>query len=386
MRGNPWFKFLDRVAGIPLVFLAGLWRRLVGAGGNPIPGEFRAGERVLVIKLSALGDTLILMPVLKAIRQRLGPQGRLEVLATRVNLAAFKEIPCPWVDALHLVEPGNLATRPWKMAELAGRLRAGRFDRAIDFDQWLRISPLLAFLSGARRLFGFRTSGQHRHGLYDGWVRLERGRHESDNFRDLAQKAGLRGRIPEYAGFLAKAGEAVPRPYRSPRILFHPGCGAHGWQREWPIANFKSLGARLKSEMGASLAVTGGGAHEAGLAESLAGDGTLRIENLVGRLDLKGLARELARADLLVCGNTGIMHLAVGLGRPVVALHGPTDPVKWGPLAGPAAAPVLRANLPCSPCLDLGFEYGCKARPCMEAISVDEVFEACRKIIVRGHD
>jgi ADP-heptose:LPS heptosyltransferase len=74
-----------------------------------------------------------------------------------------------------------------------------------------------------------------------------------------------------------------------------------------------------------------------------------------------------------VSGNTGVMHLAAGLGLPLLALHGPTDPVKWGPRALPGRARVLEAGIACSPCLFYGFDYGCPRRDCMEAIPQERV-------------
>ena len=96
MRGNPYFKWVDRWLGIPLVLILGIWRRLKPGGHLR---ELKSGDRVLVIKFSAMGDTLLLLPILKAFKERVGKQGRVEVLATRINQDAFKM--SPFVDALH---------------------------------------------------------------------------------------------------------------------------------------------------------------------------------------------------------------------------------------------------------------------------------------------
>ena len=81
------------------------------------------------------------------------------------------------------------------------------------------------------------------------------------------------------------------------------------------------------------------------------------------------------------------MHLAAAAGTPVVALHGPTNPLQWGPWG--KGHTILHVDVPCSPCLNLGFEYGCSAlsdgtSPCMHTIQVDEVLEACERYLING--
>jgi ADP-heptose:LPS heptosyltransferase len=129
--------------------------------------------------------------------------------------------------------------------------------------------------------------------------------------------------------------------------------------------------------------LSGAGAYERSLCKA--------IEEGMGPADghcidsgLPSLVASLCQADLVVCGNTGVMHLAAGLGRPLIALHGPNPAAKWGPLA-PAQAPgqarVLASSLPCSPCLSLGFEFGCALRPCMESIELRAVQDAARPLL-----
>ena len=91
-------------------------------------------------------------------------------------------------------------------------------------------------------------------------------------------------------------------------------------------------------------------------------------------------AAVLARARVMVCGNTGVMHLACAMNVPVVALHGPTDPRKWGPVSPSSVC--LQSSLPCSPCLYLGFEYACPSNRCMRTIRPEAVITALRSIAI----
>ncbi|MFN3967188.1 MAG: glycosyltransferase family 9 protein, partial [Endomicrobiia bacterium] len=91
------------------------------------------------------------------------------------------------------------------------------------------------------------------------------------------------------------------------------------------------------------------------------------------------LSAIISKSVLIVCNNTGIMHLACAIGIPVIGLHGPTDPLKWGPLGKNSIS--IKSKLPCSPCLYLGFEYACKTNNCMKSITTEEVIENVDRIL-----
>ena len=101
-----------------------------------------------------------------------------------------------------------------------------------------------------------------------------------------------------------------------------------------------------------------------------------RLVNLIGRTTLKQLVGVVARCAAFVSNDSGAMHIAAAVGTPTVALHGPTNPHKWGPVGDNHV--VIQSPIPCSPCLDLGFDYGCSTHPCMGMITVESVYEAIR--------
>jgi ADP-heptose:LPS heptosyltransferase len=407
MRDKRLFKWVDRYLGIPLLALLAAALRLRGDAARA-HRPIRRGDRVLVAKLSALGDTLLLLPLLKALREAVGPEGRIELVVSEVNHDAVEG--CPWVDGVLVPDLGRMLREPWYGWLFLKGLRSRAYTHALDLDQWLRATPLICVLGGAPRVYGFRTSGQWRHFCYTHRVRNQRGVHESAQFAAVAVLAGVDpARIEPAHGFLARHARAwKPRPGakaralpgRGPLVVLHPGCGARGWQRAWPEDRYAALARRLAAA-GARVALTGQGAYEAALCAKIeaqarqASPRPLALRNLAGRLDYRGLQALLSQARLLVSGNTGVMHLAALLGTPLVALHGPTDPEKWGPPSprgrsadGPKggnssrdSAVILSAQLPCSPCLNLGFEYGCRGRACMDALPQDRVERACLTLL-----
>jgi ADP-heptose:LPS heptosyltransferase len=127
---------------------------------------------------------------------------------------------------------------------------------------------------------------------------------------------------------------------------------------------------------GAGVAVTGGPADAPMAAAICEGLGSAP-RSLAGRLSLKQLAAVLGSADLMVTVDSGPMHIAGAVGTPVVALFGPTDPVRTGPV-GPAQ--VLRRALPCSPCLSRGCRIA-ETRRCMRDLDTAEVLETARLML-----
>jgi ADP-heptose:LPS heptosyltransferase len=392
MKGNKFFKKIDRYLGIPLVFLAGLFCGFLDLLTRPSTKPLSPGNRVLVVKLSALGDTLLLLPLFKALKQKVGPEGRILMVATSINQAALENFP--HVDETLVLDFGLFLKNPAALWRFLRRLRGFRPTLALDFDQWLRVSPLLCFLSGAARRYGFKTPGQHRHFLYGKTMPNKKGTHEVEQFASVAALAGIDpASIENYNGFLEREGLfrgetplAKPVP-GTLRVHFHPGCGSYGWQRAWPEGSYARLAQDLSGRARVEIRITGMGAYEEDLVRGIIQSSGVAVRDFSGRLEISRLAGLLREADLVVCGNTGLMHLAVGLGKPLVVLNGPADPVKWGPApfptdgAGPERVRVLSAGLLCSPCTNLGFEYGCPYRSCMEAIEERDVLRECLELL-----
>ena len=135
---------------------------------------------------------------------------------------------------------------------------------------------------------------------------------------------------------------------------------------------YRSLDA-LVERYSAQIILTGAPSElEVSRTNCRANSDTLHCCSRQNRYQLNSLYYSLS-ADFVICGNCGPMHLAAATGTPVVALHGPTNPSQWGPWGD--GHTILHVDVPCSPCLNLGFEYGCSAlsdgtSPCMHTIQV----------------
>lgn len=378
MRGKPGLRLLDRLAGVPLVWLLGLSARLFPARGPAGPPR-----RILVFKLAAIGDAVVIVPLLRALR-RAYPQAHIAFVASGLNAEVLRA--CPYVDRVFRLDLKDVFARPWRLLHFVRGLRAYAPDVAIDAEQWLRLTALLAWAAGAPRRVGFRTGGHARHHLFTDVVEHRPGRHEVEAFLDLGKALGIEATDRHLELFLdepaRQEAEAVLARLglagRRPLVLFHSGCGGNEPRRQWAPERFAELGDRLAARYGAAIAVTGD-PGERPLAEAVAARMREPAAIAAGETSIMGLAALIARADLVVCGNTGAMHLAAAAGVPVVAMHGPNDPAQWGPWSDRAA--VVSLGLSCSPCLYLGHEFGCKPAPCMGDMTVDQVWAATQQLL-----
>jgi ADP-heptose:LPS heptosyltransferase len=325
-------------------------------------------KRIVVVKLSAIGDTLLLYPALRALRVKY-PEAEIIAIATKINREVFSR--CKYVDKVISANPKMLMLRP---------------DIAIDFDQWTRLSAILAAATRPGYLIGFSTDGQRRHYAYDLAIPHSRTEHEIECFLKLSVAAGaeqtdtcLEFEVTEIESadvqkFLNAHG-VKPKEF----VVMHPETPAHGQQRHWPADNFIKLGKKIISDTDKYILLTGTPAEQASNTVIQSAIGPWVI--CVPPVSLGFIAALFAQSSALVCGNTGIMHLACAMDTPIVALHGPTNPSKWGPRTKSALAVARKSPLQCSPCLYLGFEYGCDNNSCMRAITADAVFENLKNLL-----
>jgi ADP-heptose:LPS heptosyltransferase len=284
-------------------------------------------------------------------------------------------------DEVLVLELEAYLRRPGRLVDFLSALRARRFDVVVDFDQWMRLTALLTLATGAPYRFGFDTRNQHRRFCYTRSVRPPKDRHEVDNFLDLAELTGaprgdrrLQMWIPDQDAAWARRTLGSEQETSIRPVAFHPGCGGAGKPREWPPEFYVELANRLTRHCASLTIALTGSPGESPLVERIASRLERRCLRLAGAHSVTRFAALLRESRLLVSGNTGAMHIAAAVGTPVVALHGPTNPNKWGPVG--ERHTVLQSPIACSPCLDLGFDYGCTTHPCMRMIAVNQVYRA----------
>jgi len=349
--------------------------------------------RVLIIRLDLLGDLMLSIPAIRAVRRR-WPRAEITALVlpyTAPLLGHFPEVDRVVTFDANRLRPSGTPWLPGVWAEffrLVRRLRAGRFDLALAlYGPW---AGLLAHLSGAgfRVGYGAESHPNFFHLPLPGRRYLVR-RHEAEYTLGVAAAVGAPGGPEDY--FIEPLPEASARigaklarlgiPGGMPLIGVQVGA-ANGWAKQWYPDKWAAAAGEIARRRGAGVVLTGA-ARERPLAEAVRAGLGVPAWNLAGETDIPELVALLGRLSLFLAGDTGPMHLATALGIPTVALHGPTDPALSGPWP-PGRGVVVRLDIPCSPCYDLTDAAVCPLghHNCLRRLGPDAVVAAAEALRV----
>lgn len=335
------------LARLPLIWL-------IKVLGSPFIRDAAGRARILIIRLDRLGDYVLTLPVIENLRNRY-PDADISILV-KPYLAGIARLTRS-VDEV-IVYDGFVST--------VRRLRDGHFSLAIDMlcDYTLK-SALLAFFSGAATRAGF--AGGFRELLFTQAAKPGKApRRMAAINLDILKILGVPVVVTEprmAVEGVEKSGKAV--------VAIHPG--GHYPSQRWAPERFAAVGSRILDAYDVRLVVLGGPDDRASAEGVIKRLGEGRVEAVFP--DLKGLAAILAQSALLICNNSGPLHLAAALGTATVSLMGPTDPVLWWP-QGPGQI-VIRKEIPCSPCT----AGRCGSHACMDLITADEVFEKAKGVL-----
>lgn len=367
---------------------------------RPVPDAIR---RVLVLRLERIGDLIMSLPALHALRT-LAPGARIDLVTGAWNEALAAHID--GVDAVETMSAHWLARGEggsgWRaLLHQAGAWRRRQYDLAINLEGDIR-SNLLMSRAGARWSAGFGMAGGGP--LLDDDVPFDARSHTAVNGVRLVHAAlGASAARPPWpeegraaAAQLPRAGLSIPPAARAeadamlapaaarPRVGLHIGAGRA--IKEWPASRLAETGAWAVRERDAAIVLTGSSADRARADEvrrALPAGAT--IIDTVGTAPLLTLAAVLSRLSLFVTPDTGPMHLAAVIGTPLVALFGPSSPERWGPLSTDAR--IVRIDLPCSPCNRIRNPPArCQGHTpdCMDGITVGRVITAAAGLLDRA--
>ncbi len=377
----------------------GLWRWSEAV----VEGSDKKIIKVLIIKLSSIGDVVQTLPALRALRaaleRRAGADGvrpEIDWLVERPSASVLRGNPL--IDNLIVVERRgwtresrtNLRTARW----LAGR----HYDLVMDF-QGLFKSALWAIAARGRRVIGFANSRELSHlALSEKAPAYDPERHAVLRYLDLVRAAMKEGEEGTTETAAVEAQDVEYPLFVSPEsmekargALFEAGLGMGGedvgvespffvmvvrsrWKKKlWDDERFTELGRILTTRHGLSVVIVGSAADR-GVVERIKRGIGPAAHNLAGRVDLTGLAALMRLARFCVTLDSGPMHIAVAAGTPVVALFGPTAPWRTGPFG--EGHIVVRKDLSCSPC----FRKKCADPLCMSGITVEEVLRAVKDL------
>jgi len=318
---------------------------------------------LVLLRLSALGDILRVLPAWANLHQAF-PEARIQAVVE--DRHAFLLTPFPWLEAVTVVRK-RLSSPPAALRELqrVARLIEGA-EASLDFHGILKSALIpkfaaiperwgdgitkegAAFLQTHRQPFHYRSRYDQALGL-------------SEAFGVSRGVPGLGRFVPALkAAALPEAGPAWD-PDERPRVLLVPGASRRGAIKRWPLRHWIELARGLKGRCQLRWSL---GPEEEALREWLPAETGVPALPRVGLWELASLVRQ---ADKVVAPDTGLLHLAVVLGVPVVALFGASDPVVAGLPEG--CGVVLRTGIECSPCR----ERRCQRLQCLEELRPERV-------------
>lgn len=320
---------------------------------------FRRGARILVTRLRYLGDALLSLPLVAALRRAL-PECELHYMAEPGPIELLREQP--EIDVRWRVDRGA-----WPALRLVSQLRAQRFAAVIDLFCNPR-SALLVRATGARiRIGEDRRLRRHSYTLAR---RLVPGRSAIDQHLDALRGLSLPVPPPERPVLRLSEAEIDSGERRwqhlgaGPRLVVH--LAATQPAKEWPTALAVELVHDL-ARRGFAVALSSAPHRPATSAEVAEAAGKAAV--LLPVLPLRELLGVVQAAAGVVAVDGAIAHAAVALGRPTVALFGPTDPRVWFPYSPFGPYRVLHAGVDCGDC----DRRQCPERRCMRAIAPDTV-------------
>ena len=335
-------------------------------------------REIVVCKLVGMGSILQATPLLRALKQRF-PQARVTFVALRANRDLLKRVE--GVDRTLCLDDRGVLSMAWSSARILASLISSRPDHYFDLEVYSGFTCLLSLFSLARNRLGFyRHSNRFKKGIYTHLVYFNTRMPVRRIYLQLGCLAGVSTSANDVLGpvhiepseretlrkKLSDLGLAADQPF----VLVNPNASDLLIERRWPKEYFVEAINRLAGN-GNNIVLMGTRAEAAyvsSLLEGVSAGLRKRVFNTAGMLSLGELLALIDTAACVLTNDTGPMHMAFALQRPVVCLVGPADPVHYG-MEGPNIV-TLYAPVSCSPCIYEVDEPPCHGNNvCMKRLS-----------------
>jgi len=340
---------------------------------------FAGFGNILIRGTNWIGDAVLTLPALAAIRNTF-PDARIAVLAKPWVAEVYAL--CPEIDEVLLYRRPGIHDGIAGLLRLAGELRIRRFDAAVLLQNAIE-AAILSCLARIPVRAGYGTDGRGLLLTHSVQKRKGIGKvHQTEYYVEMVTALGCReatGEIrlattPEHGPLAERLLEGLGLAGKHPLVGIAPGA-AYGPAKRWLPERFAAVADRLIRDDGASILLFGS-AGDKQAAESVVRQTSVPVADIAGQTDLREAIAVMARCDLFISNDSGLMHLAAALGIPTVAIFGSTNPATTGPVGKRSV--VVRREVDCSPCLKTDCPTDFR---CMEGISADDVLAAARNLL-----
>jgi lipopolysaccharide heptosyltransferase II len=335
--------------------------------------------KILILKPSSLGDVIQALPVLRLLKLHF-PDAEIFWWIDSA-LAPLVESDPDLTGLVRFERKRWARPQHWpEMFRSVRWLRAQNFDLVIDL-QCLARSGAFAWLARGKFLIGLDEVREGARGFYDLAVpRKNFYTHAVDWYLSVLPPLG----VPIHKNFIwlperpevSAVVNSKLKIKNSKLILLQPG--ARWKNKRWPVNYFAELVRQLAEKFPAARFALLGSGEDRSLGEIISRAAPEHTLNLCGETSLPEMIEWIRLCDLMITNDTGPMHVAAALGKPLVALFGPTEPRRTGPYG--QLENVLRIDLPCSPCLKSDCVYE-KPNECLNALPPALVFQCANQLL-----
>ncbi|RKU26016.1 hypothetical protein C6497_14630 [Candidatus Poribacteria bacterium] len=328
-------------------------------------------EKILLIRLSSLGDIVLTTPAIRAIRSH-HPNAYIAMLVAKQSADILLHNP----NLNEIIHFDRLSKHKdtAEMYRILRILRQRNFSLSIDFQRKFR-TELLMYLSGATDRVGKGILSTVR-------VPESGNKHATEHYFDLLHAVGIPAEDRHLEIYLHESERT-----KACQLFKHEGINdgdltiglfpGAGWKlREWMPERFAKIADRLVTNFKAQV-VLFGGPNDVTLVNHIANTMDELAINFAGKLNLRELSSCIEKCDLFISNDTGPMHIATAVGTQTVALFGPGNHIRFQPIGDNHT--LIRYDVPCSPCKQ--FTDKCKDNICMKGITVDDVWDSICRIL-----
>lgn len=344
------------------------------------PPSPQKSQRILIIKLAGLGDSVLMLGPVRSIRKQ-HPHAYIEMFCSPSSAGLFYNEPA--VDHIRVYDLFGSQRGMRHFIRQVTALRQQHFDMVCDFEQHTLMVSVISWFTGASKRVGLAYNTNNRKMLLTDIIEIDGSRHMSDFYWQIAARTGATV-VARKLGtpFISPTAAENVRQWMKKKgittdhviIGIHPGSSKTCKSRRWFPERFAELIDELHCRTGAIIVLTGTDEEAADLDTIQKMCDASPIINR-GEFDIQELACLIACFSVFISNDTGPMHLGPAVGTPTIGLFGPGSPLRYKPLGRNHRA--LHKNVPCSPCIHihLGRVPECKMdRPaCMDAITVEDV-------------
>ena len=374
------FKKIDK-------YLVGALIRLMPSSK---PADLREPKNILLIKTVAIGDLVVLLPTIKALKERF-KDAKLTLLTT----PRVKEVVegFPFLDDIIYYDILGEDKGIRGFSRMVKKLKAKHFDLSIDFEHYYNFTSVLTKFAGIKQMAGFEIEKQPRRKLFHLSIPYKFDKHEVEAFFEAARFFESSEENPELQALATteKDREVVEKYLKENGLTngdviigVHPGTSDSAKARRWLPERHAKIIDLLQKRYGAKVIITGTSQDETMIK---AIESKIKTKAYRWKTDssLKEFAQLCKKLDLFISVDTGPMHIAAAMGAKTVGLFGPNTPHKWSAYGYDELA--IYKELDCSPCTKqyLGQISKCRTGECMKAIMVEDVLSVIERVFDKSN-